>query len=165
MILDDEALVYDIYILYCYESDLDRRFVKDFILPALEGEGCRLFFTGRDDKPGHNMYEESYRGITSCKKVIVLVTNGLLKDGMCDYALQAAITELPMECVCLMLSSEVNLAQITTQPLKTVLHASCVTHIEYNPAGSVNDQQETAYRLKYFASENDGMRCMGFMDG
>ncbi|KAK6177739.1 hypothetical protein SNE40_015783 [Patella caerulea] len=75
--MDQYVKVYDIYLSY---SDRDIVFVKDEILPVLQGRGLRVFLRHRDILPGRSVLTESENAICSSKAFLVVATDNYLKD-------------------------------------------------------------------------------------
>ena len=82
---------YDAFISY---SDEDYSFVKDEMIPRLEGEwGLSLCIHQRDFLPGHYITENILQAITESKKTVILLSPSFLKSKWCIYEFNMARME------------------------------------------------------------------------
>ncbi|XP_060078707.1 toll-like receptor 13 [Ylistrum balloti] len=80
---------YDAYVIY---SDHDQSFVSRKLIPELENKSqCRLCIHARDFEPGALIFENITKHFELSKNVIVILSQSLLNNELCDY--QLALTQ------------------------------------------------------------------------
>lgn len=72
---------YDVFISY---SNHDKEWVRDVLLKRIEKAGLRAFIDFRDSKPGAPSTKEMERGVTTCRKTLLVLTPDYIKSGWCE---------------------------------------------------------------------------------
>ncbi|XP_052793760.1 toll-like receptor 4 [Mya arenaria] len=92
--LDDETIIenykYDAFISYAEENI---RFIRDRIIPELEGRGLSLCIHQRDFLAGNDVTDNIINAIKRSKKTITILSNGFFRSKWCMYEFNMARME------------------------------------------------------------------------
>jgi hypothetical protein len=72
---------YDVFISY---SSHDKEWVRGVLLKRIERVGLRAFIDFRDFKPGAPSIKEMERGVTTCRKTLLVLTPDYIESGWCE---------------------------------------------------------------------------------
>ena len=87
----DRLFERDAFISY---ASTDGRFIKRFLIPALEEErGLKVWVADRDSVPGLSIAENLAHAINFSKKTVLLLSRRYFKEGWCDYEMNLARIE------------------------------------------------------------------------
>ena len=72
---------YDVFISY---SSHDREWVRGELLKRIERVGLRAFIDFRDFKRGAPSIKEMERGVSTCRKTLLVLTPGYIESEWCE---------------------------------------------------------------------------------
>ena len=78
---DQMKFEYDVFISY---SSSDKAWVHGDLLTRIEKSRLRTFIDFRDFKPGAPSIKEMERGITKCRKTLVILTPAYIESEWCE---------------------------------------------------------------------------------
>jgi hypothetical protein len=84
---------YDAFVSY---SSIDKRWVKDMLVPRLEADGLRICIDCRDFAPGPPSIENIERAIRASRKILVVITPAYLKSSWTGFEAIRTLTEDPL---------------------------------------------------------------------
>jgi len=119
--LDLTGFEYDVFISY---SSHDRQWVRDDLLPRIEHSGLRAFIDFRDFKPGAPSIKEMERGITTCRKTLVILTPSYIASEWCDIEGVMLQTLSPA-------NRDLRLIPLLKMPCERPLRIRALTHIDF----------------------------------
>jgi hypothetical protein len=84
---------YDAFVSY---SSIDKRWVKDVLLPRLEANGLRACIDYRDFAPGSPSMENIERAIRASRTILVVITPAYFKSSWTGFEAIRTLTEDPL---------------------------------------------------------------------
>jgi hypothetical protein len=72
---------YDVFISY---SSRNQQWIRDDLLPRIEGSGLRACVDFRDFKPGAASITEMERGIATSRKTLIVLTPAYIESEWCE---------------------------------------------------------------------------------
>jgi tetratricopeptide (TPR) repeat protein len=125
---DETGYAYDVFISY---SSHDKAWVRGALLEKIEAAGLRTFIDFRDFKPGAPSIKEMERGITDCRKTLVVLTQGYLASEWCEIEGVMLQTLSPA-------NRDLRLIPLLKAPCDKPLRLSALTHIDFTDGADID---------------------------
>lgn len=111
---------YDVFISY---SSHDKEWVRGYLLKGIEKAGLRAFIDFRDFKRGAPSLKEMERGVTRCRKTLLVLTPDYIKSEWCEIENIMVQTLSPANC-------DLRLIPLVKTQCKKPLRIAALTHID-----------------------------------
>lgn len=112
---------YDVFISY---SSQDKQWVRKDLLKRIEEAGLRAFIDFRDFRRGAPSIKEMERGVTTCRKTLLVLTPEYIKSGWCEIENIMLSTLDPA-------NRSLRLIPLLKAQCEKPLRISALTHIDY----------------------------------
>jgi tetratricopeptide (TPR) repeat protein len=112
---------YDVFISY---SSHDKEWVRGVLLKRIERVGLRAFIDFRDFKPGAPSIKEMERGVTTCRKTLLVLTPDYIESGWCEVENIMLQTLDPA-------NRELRLVPLLKTQCKKPLRIGTLTHVDF----------------------------------
>jgi tetratricopeptide (TPR) repeat protein len=112
---------YDVFISY---SSHDKEWVRGVLLKGIEKAGLRAFIDFRDFKRGAPSIKEMERGVTTCRKTLLVLTPDYIESGWCEIENIMLQTLDPA-------NRDLRLIPLLKTQCKKPLRIAALTHIDF----------------------------------
>src|SRR5438128_12198310 len=121
LVPDQLEFDYDVFISY---SSHDREWVRGALLKRIEDAGLRALIDFRDFRPGAPSVSEVERGVTVCRKVLVVLTPAYMESAWCEIESVMTQTQDPA-------NRGLRLIPVLKSKCEKPLRISALTYIDF----------------------------------
>jgi len=125
---DQPEFDYDVFISY---SSHDRQWVRGDLLKRIEEAGLHAFVDFRDFKRGAPSIKEMERGVTMCRKTLLILTPAYIESEWCEIEAIMLATLSPA-------NRDLRLIPLLKVPCSKPLHISTLTHIDFTDSADLD---------------------------
>ncbi|MCK4599535.1 TIR domain-containing protein [Candidatus Bipolaricaulota bacterium] len=125
---DQPEFDYDVFISY---SSHDRQWVRGDLLKRIEEAGLHAFVDFRDFKRGAPSIKEMERGVTMCRKTLLILTPAYIESEWCEIEAIMLATLSPA-------NRDLRLIPLLKVPCSKPLRISMLTHIDFTDSADLD---------------------------
>jgi tetratricopeptide (TPR) repeat protein len=118
---------YDVFISY---SSRDKQWVRGELLNRIEKAGLRVFIDFRDFKRGAPSIKEMERGVTTCRKALLVLTPDYIESGWCEIENIMLQTLDPA-------NRDLRIIPVLKTQCKKPLRIGALTHIDFTDSADI----------------------------
>jgi len=125
---DEQEFEYDVFISY---SSHDQGWVRGELLKRIEEAGLRVFIDFRDFKRGAPSIKEMERGVTACRKTLIILTPAYATSEWCEIENIMLQTLSPA-------NQDLRLIPLLKVPCSKPLRIAALTHIDFTDPANLD---------------------------